>query len=349
MLPEPNGARVRHHPLSRGLDRNETTGWFDRRSALGLFSGALASATFGSSQAADYQQFLASVRAQALAQGLSAAIVDRALALTRVPNAHVLKLDRHQPEFTLTWAQYRARVIGPARIDQGRASYGEQKTLLSRVSSRYGVDPGVIMGIWGLESGFGAHIGTFSVVDALATLGFDTRRAPFFRSELLKALTILNAGDVAPEAMLGSYAGAMGQPQFMPSAYLRYAVDFDGDGRRDIWTSRPDVFASVANYLSKSGWKEGEPWGQAVTLRETLPVGMVGRGHKLTLGEWMRQGVRREDGQSFSRPEVMGAVLQPDGPGTEAFMVYRNFDAIRRYNPSDFYALGVGLLGYDIT
>jgi membrane-bound lytic murein transglycosylase B len=340
---------VRHHILPRGSIRATAPASLGRRNALGLIAGASIMGVGHAAGAADYQQFLSSVRAQALAQGLSAAVVDRALALTREPNAHVLKLDRHQPEFTLTWAQYRERVIGPKRIDQGRASYGEQQTLLSRISSQYGVDPGVIMGIWGLESGFGAHIGTFSVVDALATLGFDARRAAFFQSELLKALTILNSGDVAPEAMLGSYAGAMGQPQFMPSAYLRFAVDADGDGRRDIWTSRADVFASVANYLAKSGWQPGEPWGQAITLRETLPVGMIGRGHRMSLADWMRHGVRRDDGQAFSRTDVMGAVLQPDGPGTEAFMVYRNFDAIRRYNPSDFYALGVGLLGYDIT
>jgi len=296
-----------------------------------------------------YGSFIASVRAQALSQGLSASVVDRALALARVPNAKVMQLDRHQPEFTLTWAQYKSRVLGAQRIASGREAFAARSALLDRIGSRFGVDPRVIVGIWGLESGFGKHIGTYAVVDALATLAYDARRAAFFRSELMKSLQILNAGDVAPERMLGSYAGAMGQPQFMPSAYLRYAVDFDGDGRRDIWTSEPDVFASVANYLSRSGWQAGEPWGQQVTLTRDLPPGTVGRTIRRSLAQWMALGVRRSDGGVFSRPDAEGAVLQPDGPGTEAFMVYRNFDAIRRYNPSDYYALGVGLLGYDVA
>ncbi|XYH18352.1 lytic murein transglycosylase [Asaia sp. BMEF1] len=295
-----------------------------------------------------YASFLHTLRAEALSKGISANTLSRAFALTTEPNAKVIKLDRHQPEFTLTWAQYRERVISGTRISQGKAALQQYGKLLDASGAQYGVDPRAIMGIWGLESGFGRKIGTFSVIDSLATLAFDGRRATFFRGELFKALQILDHGDIAPEAMLGSYAGAMGQPQFMPSAYLRYAVDADHDGRRNIWSSEQDVFASVANYLRGSGWQAEEPWGQPVKLTQDIPQTQLGRGNKQTLAAWSALGVRREDGSTLSRQDVTGAVLRPDGPGTEAFMVYRNFDVIRRYNPSDFYALGVGLLGYEI-
>lgn len=300
------------------------------------------------SASSSYRAFLASVRREAVDKGISATTLSRAFALTSEPNPRVIKLDRHQPEFTLTWAQYRDRVIGATRISQGQAAYAQYGKLLDAAGAQYGVDPRAIMGIWGLESGFGRKIGTFSVIDALTTLAFDGRRARFFRGELFKSLQILDHGDIAPEAMLGSCAGAMGQPQFMPSAYLNYAVDADHDGSRNIWTSEQDVFGSIANYLHGSGWQPDDPWGQKVQLTREIEQSEIGRSNKQSLGAWMARGVRREDGTEFSQADVTGAIIRPDGPGTEAFMVYRNFDVIRRYNPSDFYALGVGLLGYAI-
>lgn len=288
--------------------------------------------------------FLSGVRAEAARAGVRPGILQAALG-GLAPLPRVLELDRRQPEFTLTWAQYRAHVIPPARMAAAARARAADRTVLTEIGTRYGVDPRVIVGIWGLESGFGANLGGFNVVAALATLAYDGRRAAYFRTELLNALRILNAGDIPPARMLGSWAGAMGQPQFMPSAYLRFAVDYDGDGRRDIWGSRPDVFASVANYLAKSGWRAGEPWGQPVRVPPAY-VGPQGREHRQSLGAWMAAGVRRADGSRFSREDVAAALLLPDGPGAEAYLVYDNFAAIRRYNPSDFYALAVGLLGY---
>ena len=209
------------------------------------------------------------------------------------PNQKVLERDRHQPESTMTWAQYRALLITDQRIANGRAAYQQNRALLGRVQDRFGVDPGVITGIWGLESSFGTGMGDFHVVEALATLAWEGRRASFFRGELLAALRILDHGDVAPARMLGSYAGAMGQPQFMPSSYLRYAVDFEGHGRRDIWTSKPDVLASIANYLAQSGWRGGEPWGQAVTLPANFDRTATGRDNRRPVGEWARLGRAR--------------------------------------------------------
>lgn len=291
-----------------------------------------------------FRSFLDSVRAKARRLGLNRVTTDKALSLSQ-PNARVLALDRHQAEFTLTWSQYRQRVLTDRKIQAGRLAFQERSSLFKAICRHDGVDPGVILGIWGLESNYGDHTGTFTVIDALATLAFNGRRASFFISELLCALQILDQGDVGSASMLGSYAGAMGQPQFMPSSYLRYAVDYDGDGRRDIWTTDADVLASISNYLKKNGWVSGEPWGQVVSLSSNLDDTMVGRQVRHPLDTWMRMGVRRADGTMFSRGDVIGSVLLPSGAAGEAFIVYNNFDVIRRYNPSDYYSLAVGLLG----
>jgi membrane-bound lytic murein transglycosylase B len=291
-----------------------------------------------------FAAFLAGVRADALGAGLNGRVLDEALAGIR-PNAKVLELDRHQPEFTLSWAQYKARVLPQTRLEAGRAAYGENAGRLSQITRIFPADPRIVVGIWGLESGFGAHTGNYGIVEALATLAFDGRRQSYFRGELINALRILDNGDVTSRAMTGSWAGAMGQPQFMPSSYLHYAVDADGDGKRDIWTDRADIFGSIANYLAKCGWRQGEPWGQRVLVPDGFVAGNTGRDVSRSLSEWQAMGIRREDGRGFSRGDVRGAVVMPDGQGGEAFMTYANFRVIRRYNPSDYYALAVGLLG----
>jgi membrane-bound lytic murein transglycosylase B len=308
---------------------------------LGQASVVLAAAP---AHADTFAGFVAAVRAEARRQGVSDGTLGAAFAGVDL-NQHILELFNHQPEFTLTWAEYRTKVVNETRIATGRTVYAQNRSLLASVQARYGVDPGVILGIWGLESNFGATRGNFRVVEALATLGYATHRGGFFRGELLAALRILESGDVAAGRMLGSYAGAMGQPQFMPSSYLRLAVDFDGDGRRDIWDDRADTLGSIGNYLAHSGWRAGEPWGQKVLVPQNLDAGREGRDQRRSLAEWMRLGVRRADGSAFARPEMLGAVVTPDGAGGEAFMTYANFAAIRKYNASDFYALSVGLIG----
>jgi membrane-bound lytic murein transglycosylase B len=315
----------------------------DRRS---LLAASLSAALIAPARAAtdSFQGFLAGLRAEARRSGISAATLNSAFAGVQ-PNQKVLERDRHQPEFTMTWAQYRALLITDQRIVNGRAAWQQNRALLGRVQDRFGVEPGVIVGIWGLESSFGTGMGDFHVVEALATLAWEGRRASFFRGELIAALRILDNGDVTPARMTGSYAGAMGQPQFMPSSYLRYAVDFEGHGRRDIWNSRADVLGSIANYLARSGWRSGEPWGQPVTLPANFNTYATGRDDRRPVGEWARQGVRSADGRPLARPDVPAAVILPDGAGGDAFLVYANFAAIRRYNPSDYYALVVGLLG----
>ncbi|WP_428393054.1 lytic murein transglycosylase [Lichenicoccus sp.] len=314
----------------------------DRRHLLAALAVLPAGGAFARSPAPGFAAFLATVRAQARRLGVSDAVLDGALTMDR-PNASVLQRDRNQPEFTLTWARYRSLVLTPAKIDGARAAWQERLALLRAIRRHFPADPRVAVAIWGIESRYGSLCGTFGVVDALATLAYDGRRAGFFTAELLGALRILQQGDVTPGHMLGSYAGAMGQPQFMPSSFLRYAVDFDGDGRRNIWASDADVLASIANYLARNGWVAGAPWGEPARV----PAGLapIGRRVRRPLGAWMRLGVRRADGAGFRDPDRIGAIVAPDGLGGDVFMVYENFDVIRRYNPSDFYSLAVGLLG----
>lgn len=295
-----------------------------------------------------FQTFLARLRAEAARAGISQSTL--AAALTGLaPNQKVLDRDRKQPEFTMTWARYRSLLLTDQRLDNGRSAVGQNRDLFRRVQDRFGVSPGVVAGIWGLESSFGTQTGDFRVVEALATLAWDGRRASFFRGELMAALKILDHGDVSPGRMTGSYAGAMGQPQFMPSSYLRYAVDFEGNGRRDIWTSRPDVLGSIANYLARSGWRSGENWGQQVIVPARFDPSWAGRDNKRPLAAWASEGVAPLEGRWMATGDTPSAVVMPDGAGGEAFVVHANFNAIRRYNPSDYYALLVGLLGDRIT
>ena len=315
-----------------------------RRSALGAVTWFASAGAASAQGAGSFAVFLESVKSEARRAGIRDATL-RALDGLQ-PNARVIELDRNQPEFKLTWQQYRARVLPDTRLQAARDNYSRNGRLLEQISARYGVDPHILVGVWGIESGFGANKGNYNLLEALGTLSWEGRRAAYFRGELLNALRILDAGDVSAARLTGGYAGAMGQPQFMPSSYLRYAVDADGDGRRDIWDSLPDVLGSIANYLSRSGWRDGEPWGQPVLVPATLDAGLLGRDNKRSLGEWMRLGVRRPDGTRFSREDPTGGIIVPDGaPPGEGYLVFTNFNVIRRYNPADFYVLAVGLLG----
>jgi len=317
-----------------------------RRILLASALPAVVAARAFASPPDSFHAFLTGVRAEARRAGISPATLELAFAGVS-PNQKVLERDRHQPESTLTWARYRALVITDKRIANGREAVAANRALFQRVEQRYGVGTGVVAGIWGLESSFGTGTGDFRVVEALATLAWDGRRASFFHGELMAALRILDHGDVAPGAMTGSYAGAMGQPQFMPTSYLRYAVDFDGHGRRDIWTSKPDVLGSIANYLAQSGWRSGQTWGQPVIVPAGLEA--AGRDARRPLAEWARAGVRPVDGRWIATSDTPAGLLAPDGAGGETFAVFANFAAIRRYNPSDFYALAVGLIGDQVA
>ena len=309
-----------------------------------LIATAAAACAAPAHAAGSFEAFLAGVRVDARRAGVSAATLDRALSGLR-PNAKVLELDRYQPEFTMTWSHYRETRVSEQRITNGRSAWSRNRPTLQAVQARFGASPQVVVGIWGLESNYGTYTGGFNVVEALATLAWDGRRSSFFRPELIAALRILEQGDVAFPRMLGSYAGAMGQPQFMPTSFERLAVDFDGDGRRDIWDDTADVLGSIGNYLAHAGWRAGEGWGEAVLLPAGFDTGLAGREARRPLADWGRLGLRRLDGSPLPAAALAAGLVLPDGAAGDAFLAYPNFSAIRRYNPSDYYALAVGLLG----
>ncbi|WP_297489328.1 lytic transglycosylase domain-containing protein [Acidocella sp.] len=294
-------------------------------------------------RATDYEAFLHRLHARALAAGIPESVATQALSPLTVPNAAVLKLDQHQPEFTETYATYATHVLNATRIANGRSQYGAAQSLFASITSRWGVATGPMLGIWGLETNFGANQGDFYVIDALATLAWD-RESSYFAKEAIAAMRIIAAGDAPVGAITGSYAGAMGQPQFMPSVYLSTAISFSGNGAPDIWHSDADALASMANYLMKAGWQAGEPSSEQVLCNFSSADG-TGRQNMRTLGYWRSRGVQRLPGAMPLPDDFPAALLLPDGPSGPAFLAYRNFTVIRRYNPSDYYALATAALG----
>jgi membrane-bound lytic murein transglycosylase B len=292
----------------------------------------------------DFSLWLNGVRAEALESGVSPETADHALdGLTTDPR--VPALDHRQPEKIVSFVHYRALIVSPERIREGRANLERYGDELDRASRRYGVAPQFIVALWGIESSFGHNMGDFSTVRSLATLAYEGPRQMFFRKELLRALQILDEGDISPEGMTGSWAGAMGQNQFMPSSFLIFAADGDGDGRRDIWHDRADVFASTANYLARSGWRPGERWGEAVHVPQGLKSSYVTLDRRLPLEEWSRLGLTLRKGRPL--PDAVGveaSLVAPDGLSGPTYLVYDNYRAIMRWNRSTYFATAVGLL-----
>ena len=291
----------------------------------------------------DFTAWLVDLRTEALAKGIGPAIFDTAFDGV-APIPRIIELDRKQPEVTQTFEEYMARRITAKLAAEGRRVYGENRELLKRVAEKFGVQPRFIVALWGVETRFGTYTGGFPVVAALATLAFDGRRSAYFRGELLDALTILEQGHISPGDMMGSWAGAMGQSQFMPSSFLRYAVDFDGDKRRDIWTTKADVFASAANYLAKSGWRDDQTWGRAVTLPAGFDMALADLKLVKRLSEWQRLGVRRADGGDLPRRDLEASLVLPGGEAGPAYVIYDNYRTILKWNRSNYFAVSVGHL-----
>src|SRR5262245_23788840 len=292
-------------------------------------------------QQRDFATWLQELRAEAVALGIRPQTLDTALTGLQ-PLPRVLELDRKQPEDTLTYAQYVERTLPASRVQKGRRLLNEHRALLQEIGAKYGVPPGIIVALWGMESDFGRMTGNFSVLAALATLAYDGRRSALFRRELLEALKIVDAGDVRPAAMTGSWAGAMGQNQFMPSSFLRYAVDYDGDGRRDIWTTLADVFASTANYLARSGWQERATWGYRVVLPAGFEVPPTNAQMSKPRTAWQVLGVRRTDGGVLPDGPEPALLVLPGGVTGPAFLVYQNYQVLLKWNRSAYFALTVG-------
>lgn len=286
---------------------------------------------------------LARLRGEAVARGVPAAAAERHLAgLERDPS--VLESLDFQPEFKTPIWDYLAGLVDGERVADGRAKLAEWRQALDAVQSRHGVDPQTVVAVWGVESDFGRATGRRQVVRSLATLSCEGRRQSFFRGQLLAALRILSEGHVEPDRFNGSWAGAFGQTQFMPSTFLEAAVDFDGDGRRDIVDTVPDALASTANYLRRAGWRSSEPWGWEVRLPAGFDPALAGRTKRRPLSDWVARGVRRADGEPIPSSSAASAVLLPAGAAGPAFVVLRNFDALYAYNAAESYALAIAHL-----
>ena len=294
-------------------------------------------------QQQSFAEWLLVLRAEAASLGISDSTL-AALDELKEPLPRVLELDGSQPEFVQTFTRYLGLRVTPAKVERGQELLAQHRPLLEEVQRKYGVQPQYLVAFWAIESNFGSNTGGFSVLQALATLAFDPRRADFFRRELLIALKIIDGGHIPAQDMSGSWAGAMGQLQFMPDVFEAYGVDGDGDGKIDIWNSLPDIFNSAANFLSKSGWKGDEKWGREVLLPANFDFSSADPTIRKPLQEWRALGLLQTSGSPIPVADMQAAVIIPAGAQGPAFLVYNNFRVTQAYNPPIFYALTVGHL-----
>lgn len=309
---------------------------------VGLVLGVVAPRG-AAAQTAEFGECVARLGELAMERGISPATTSRVLPTVR-PLERVIRADRNQPEFIATFADYLGRRVTAARVGTGRALMAEHAGLLRSLTDRYGVPAQYLVAFWGLESNFGGVLGNVPVFDALGTLACDQRRSDYFTTEFIHALSIVERGDVDPSRMVGSWAGAMGQTQFMPSVYLEHAADGDGDGRVDIWSSAADALASAARFLAGLGWERGYRWGREVRLPEGFDYTMAGLRGTNSLADWRALGVRDTNGNPVPALDLRAALLVPAGSRGPVFLVYDNFRVIMRWNNSEFFALAVGHL-----
>ncbi|MFN6969633.1 MAG: lytic transglycosylase domain-containing protein [Rheinheimera sp.] len=306
---------------------------------------------------AGFAQYAALLREEAQQRGYSKALIENVFStLSFHPRAVVA--DKGQPEFVETLDTYLPKRVNQARIDMARKMYREHRTELAEVEKKYGVPARFIVSLWGLESAFGRITGNFSVPSALATMAYEGRREAFFKSEFFLALDILAEGHIELSQMKGSWAGAMGHTQFMPSSFMKYAQDGDGDGHKDIWTNRSDAFASIANYLKTEGWQPGLTWGRRVQLPKNfdyslvIPTGSKDRAQWLqwwqqserSLAQWQKLGVRNADGGALPKRDIKAALVMPDNKGGRAYLAYHNYQTLMHWNRSYYFVSSVGYL-----
>ena len=306
--------------------------------AVGVDGGAIAQ---GASK--PFGPWLDELKAEAAQKGVRSKTLDEVIPTIK-PIPRVIELDRRQPEFTLTLQQYMNRVVPKSRVKKGRSKFRENATLLTEIGRKFGVQPRFIVAFWGVETDFGRVDGGFPVISALATLAHDGRRSRFFRGELIRSLRIVDQGHIAHTKMKGSWAGAMGQFQFMPSTFESFAIDYDGDGRRDIWRNRRDAFASAANFLSKSGWKSDQTWGREVKLPAGFDMKLAGPKIRKGIRDWQALGIRRVDGTDLPTRNLRASIVLPEKTKGRAFLAYDNYRVILRWNRSSFFAVAIGSL-----
>ncbi len=301
---------------------------------------------FGSALADEsWQSYVAQLRVEAIKDGVQAAVFDQVFNSIPGPNPTVIKLYNSQPEHRLTFLEYRQTRADSARINMGRQEYQKNKVLLTNVGRTYGVDPAFILALWGLETDYGHYMGKFSVPQSLATLGYISNRPAFFRRELLLALHIIQDGQVSLEDFKGEWAGASGHPQFLPSSWYKYAVDYQNIGKKDIWKNLPNALASIANYLAKNGWQPGQPWAVEVNLPADFDQALIGKTIVKPVHEWQNLGVKM-NGQQIAA-DLPASIIQLNGG--PAMMIFHNFKVLQTWNDSNYYVSTVGYLADKIA
>lgn len=312
--------------------------------ALSVPSLVLAQDAEESDLAAGFADYVEQIKQEALADGFKEETVTTAFANVTFYQRSV-KADRNQPEFKLTLDTYLPRAVPEWKAKKAVEMYNKHRDLLEQIGQEYGVQPRFIVALWGIETNFGAFTGGMDVISALTTMAYEGRREAFFKKELWHALTIVEEDHIPIEQMKGSWAGAMGQAQFMPSSFMAYAVDYDGDGRKDIWGSQGDVFASAANYLKSVGWRDDVTWGRQIRLPADFDVSLASLAIKKPLAEWQALGVRSFDGSDLpKRDDIIASVVIPDDKEGRVFLAYSNYDALMRWNRSHYFVAAVGYL-----
>jgi membrane-bound lytic murein transglycosylase B len=291
-----------------------------------------------------FAAYVEKIKTEALAAGYTQDTLDKAFGNVKFYKKSV-EADKNQPEFKLTLDTYLPRAVPEWKATKAVEMYAKHRELLEQIGAEYGVQPRFIVALWGIETNFGSFTGGFDVVSALTTMAFEGRREAFFKKELWHALTIIQEGHIDVTHMKGSWAGAMGQTQFMPSSFMSYAIDYDGDGRKDIWNSMGDVFASAANYLKNVGWNDDVTWGRQVKLPDEFDIEQAKLSIKKPLSEWQALGIRSMDGSDLpKRDDVLAAVVIPDDRQGRVFLAYANYDALMRWNRSHYFVAAVGYL-----
>ena len=304
-----------------------------------------------SAKTEEFSIWIDNFKIRAEKSGISKTTIDETLNRVKVI-PRIIELDRNQPEFTLTLSQYLRNVVSKKRIKKGISKIRENWELLETISNKYNVQPRFIVALWGIETDFGRVTGGFPVIDALVTLSYDGRRSKYFSKELINALKIIDQGHISYDQMVGSWAGAMGQTQFMPSSFLNFAQDYDNDGRKDIWGTKEDALASAANYLSKLKWNNNETWGREVIVNDNFNLidDELTLQNKKKIIEWQSLGVRRMDGRDLPKKNLEGYLIKIKDTNKERyFLVYQNFKRILKWNTSNYFAISVGILSDSIN
>lgn len=317
---------------------------------LGIAGLMMATSVTANTSEGKFQDYIVELKNEARDKGISEPILERAFK-NIVFKEKAVKSDRNQPEKRLTLDEYIPRAVPKWKIKQANYLYKKHYKDLARIGKEYGVQPRFIVALWGVESNFGKFTGGYNVIEALTTLAYDGRREALFRKQTMAALTILQQGHITPENMKGSWAGAMGQCQFMPTSFLAYAVDGNGDGRKDIWTTEADVFASAANYLKQVGWDDTYTWGRQIQLPTSLDAeslkGLSDEKGKL-LSQWQDLGIRRLNGKALPSVDIEAWLVQPDDKNGRAYLVYNNYQVLMDWNRSHYFALAVSHLADSI-